>query len=426
MPRTRSLAWSELKIGIVSVVALALAMFMIFLLGSAGGFFWQRYSLKVLFNNIAGLKEGAPVRIAGVEVGSVVDVEFIGEKVDVTVEIGEEHRQRITAASRATLGSVSLLGEGAVDITPSSAGTPIPEWGYIPTGPPVGSIADVTTQASAGIQEATELLRDIRAGRGTVGKLFTDEQLYRELNELIGSAQRVTGQIAAGRGTLGRLTTDDALYRDAAAAVKELNGITARIRSGEGSLGKLLNDPALANSLTATGENIQGVTGRLNRGEGTAGKLLTETVLYDRLNSTVQQMESFVKTLNASEGTLGHRGLYPSGHPVRAAGGGAPAGAGHEPDADLPGGAGDAERAPPQAGAARADVALRERRQRDGEVRPDAVRQRAQGRAAVDDGVLHRPVRCRNRNADAGELPRFTRRHRRRSRPPVGGPAAAH
>ena len=53
MPRTRSLAWSELKIGIVSVVALALAMFMIFLLGSTGGFAWQRYSLKVMFDALA-------------------------------------------------------------------------------------------------------------------------------------------------------------------------------------------------------------------------------------------------------------------------------------------------------------------------------------------------------------------------------------
>ena len=122
MPRTRSLAWSELKIGIVSVVALALAMLMIFLLGSGSGFFWERYSVKVMFDNIAGLKAGAPVRIAGVEVGSVADVKFIGEKVDVTVEIGEEHQGRVTTASRATLGTVSLLGEGAVDITPASEG----------------------------------------------------------------------------------------------------------------------------------------------------------------------------------------------------------------------------------------------------------------------------------------------------------------
>jgi phospholipid/cholesterol/gamma-HCH transport system substrate-binding protein len=305
MPRTRSLAWSELKIGVVSLVAITLAMVMIFLLGSGGGFFWQRYSLKVMFDNVAGLKSGAPVRIAGVEVGSVADVQFIGEKVDVTVEIKEEHQPRVTTSSRATLGQVSLLGESAVDITPSSEGSPIPEWGYIPTGKPAPTIQQVAEQATESIDQATELLRDIRSGRGTVGKLFTDDALYRELNELIASTQRVTQQIAQGKGTLGRLTSDDALYRDAAAAVRELNTITARIRSGEGSLGKFLNDPAFANALTATTQNVEGVTAKLNRGEGTAGRLLHETVLYDRLNSTIQQLESFSKTLNAGEGTVG-------------------------------------------------------------------------------------------------------------------------
>lgn len=305
MPRTRSLAWSELKIGIVSVVAISLAMFMIFLLGSSGGFAWQRYSLKVMFDNVAGLKEGAPVRIAGVEVGSVAEVAFIGEKVDVTVEISDRHQGRVTTGSRATLGQVSLLGEGAVDITPSSVGAPIPEWGYIPTGDAPPTIPEVANLATDSIQEATALLRDIRAGRGTVGQLFTDETLYRELNQLVGSAQRVANTIANGRGTLGRLANDDALYREASAAVRDLNAITGRIRSGEGSLGKFLNDPAFANSLTGTTQNIEGLTGKLNRGEGTAGKLLNETVLYDRLNSAIQQFDTFSKTLNSTDGTVG-------------------------------------------------------------------------------------------------------------------------
>ena len=305
MPRTRSLAWSELKIGVVSVVAIALAATMIFLLGSGGGFFWQRYSLKVLFDNVGGLKSGAPVRIAGVEVGKVSDVDFAGEKVDVTVEIAKEHRPRVTTGSRATLGQVSLLGESAVDITPSSQGTPIPDWGYIAVGKPAPTLPEVAEQATQSIEQATALLADIRAGRGTVGKLFTDEQLYREFNQLLISTQRVTDQLVKGRGTFGKLMNDDEFYREATASVRELNGITARIRSGEGSLGKLLNDPAFADSLTATTQNIQGVTAKLDRGEGTAGKLLNETVLYDRFNTTLQQFETFTKTLNANEGTFG-------------------------------------------------------------------------------------------------------------------------
>ena len=83
MPRTRSLAWSELKIGLVSVFALVMASVVIFMVSGEGGFFWQRYSIKSVFPDIAGLKEGAPVRVAGVEVGSVTRMNFVGDKVEV-------------------------------------------------------------------------------------------------------------------------------------------------------------------------------------------------------------------------------------------------------------------------------------------------------------------------------------------------------
>jgi phospholipid/cholesterol/gamma-HCH transport system substrate-binding protein len=305
MPRTQSLAWTELKVGLVAITALGLAMALIFTMGSAGGFFWQRYSLKILFDDVAGLKSGAPVRIAGVAVGSVSDLQFAGDRVEVIIELAREHQSRVTTNSRATLGSVSLLGEAAVDVTSSSDGTPIPEWGYIPTGRQASTFNEVAADAADGIQEATNLLKDIRGGRGTIGQFFTNDALYRDLHSLVGSAERVTRQISQGQGTLGRLTSDDALYRDINASVRDLNAITTRIRSGEGSLGQFLQDPAFANSLTSTSHNLEGLTGKLNRGEGTAGRLLNETVLYDRINATVEQLERFTNTLNTGQGTVG-------------------------------------------------------------------------------------------------------------------------
>ena len=69
MPRTRSLAWAELKVGLITVFAIFMTALLIFLLSGGAGFPWQQYSLKTVFDNIPGLKEGAPVRVAGLEVG---------------------------------------------------------------------------------------------------------------------------------------------------------------------------------------------------------------------------------------------------------------------------------------------------------------------------------------------------------------------
>src|SRR6476646_4729738 len=120
MPRTRSLAWSELKIGVLTIIAVAIAAVLIFTLTGTRGFSWQRYTLKARFGNVAGLAKRSPVRVAGVEVGSVKEVAFADTQVDVVFDLREDLRNRITDKSVAMLGSVSLLGESAVDITPAS------------------------------------------------------------------------------------------------------------------------------------------------------------------------------------------------------------------------------------------------------------------------------------------------------------------
>ena len=166
MPRTRSLAWSELKIGVLTVGAVTIAAVLIFSLTGTKGFAWQRYSLKTKFTNVAGLASGSPVRIAGVEVGTVTAVELTGEDVDVTFQVNEKNRPLITDRSVAKLGSVSLLGQSAVDITPNAAGTPIPDWGYVPQGKPAAAMSDMTDSASQGITELTAMLHDIRGVAG--------------------------------------------------------------------------------------------------------------------------------------------------------------------------------------------------------------------------------------------------------------------
>src|SRR5216117_2780067 len=193
MPRTRSLAWSEVKIGVLTILAIAIAATTIFMLTGGRGFFWQRYNLKTRFDSVAGLKAGSPVRVAGVEVGTVRGVnDFVGEQIDVSLEVNKSMRERITTNSTAYLGSVSLLGESAVDITPSTKGTPIPDWGYIPPGRAKGQMADVAEQAQQSVAEITKMVADIRLGKGTVGKLMTDERLYTDLEMFVASAGELT------------------------------------------------------------------------------------------------------------------------------------------------------------------------------------------------------------------------------------------
>ena len=305
MPRTRSLAWSELKIGVVTIVAIVIACLLIFSLTGSKGFFWQRYPLKTRFPDVAGLATGAPVRISGVQVGSVKRMEFAGDQVDVTFEVNKENRTRITDRSTAVLGSVSLLGTSAVDLTPSVEGTPLPEWGYVQPARPKAQISDVAEKANMGIEEITGLLQDVRRGKGTAGKLLTDDQLYAELNRFVGTAGEVTRQLQRGRGTLGRLLNDPRAANSLEAALKNVDEMTRRINAGEGSIGKLLKDDAFAQSLNGAMTNLRELTARINRGEGTAGKLIADDTLFNRLIGVSGRFDQLLTKLNDGEGTAG-------------------------------------------------------------------------------------------------------------------------
>ncbi|MEO8259761.1 MAG: MlaD family protein [Acidobacteriota bacterium] len=305
MPRTRSLAWSELKIGIVTIIALAITVVTIFLLTGSRGFFWDRYRLKTQFKSVAGLKSGSPVMVAGVEKGTVTDVELTGEVVDVTFEVKKDMQDRITTESRATLGSVSLLGGASVEINPTLRGTPIPEWGYVPAGPVPAQFSDLATQANEGVQRISALVEDIRAGRGTVGKLMTDDQLYREMTNFMATAGAMTRGIQEGRGTIGKLINDPKVANSLETSLKSVEEMTRRLNAGEGSLGKLLNDDAFSRSLTDATSNLKDLTGRLGRGEGTAGKLLTDATLFNRVNATSERFDQLVARLNEGQGTIG-------------------------------------------------------------------------------------------------------------------------
>ena len=305
MPRTRSLRWSELKIGMMAIAALVIAAVLILTLSGQGGFWWQRYTIRAKFANAGGVVEGSPVRVAGLPVGSVKKIQFIGPDVHMDLELRKDNMERVRDSSRATIGSVSLLGEGAVDISASTIGQPILPWQYVPSGGASAQMSDVTTSAAKGIEELTGLITDIRSGKGTAGKLMTDEQLYVELRQMTAAARQVTDNLNQGKGTLGELLNNPAAARELEASMRNLTAITDKINQGQGSLGRLMNDPTLAKNMSDVTGNLNSITANLNQGKGTAGKLLTDDALYQRFNAVTTNLETLLSNLNKGQGTMG-------------------------------------------------------------------------------------------------------------------------
>lgn len=305
MPRTRSLAWSELKLGIVGLLALALATTLVFAIGGEGGWWTDKYPLRTRFSNIQGLKPGAVVWLGGKEVGQVAAVDFVGVEVEVTIEVLSSMRSLITTNSTASIGSLSLLGEPIIELQAAATGTPLEDGAFLPSTGAGGIFGDLTATAAESLEQIGQLLGDLREGRGTLGRLVVDDAIYTELEQFIGSASRVTESLNQGEGTLGSLIKDPAAYESLKASLESLQTMTTRINNGEGALGRFLNDEAMGTSLANTLTNLEQVTAKASTGEGSMAKLLNDSELHDRLSSMVTRVDTLMARLEGGEGTAG-------------------------------------------------------------------------------------------------------------------------
>jgi phospholipid/cholesterol/gamma-HCH transport system substrate-binding protein len=304
----KALSWTELRVGLVVIASLVILAVTILYIGSTGGSPWApTYHVKALMSDVNGLKEGAPVRVGGVEVGTVTKVDFAKDAsgmVEVEMRLDRRVKPRITTQSTVTLGALGLLGEKAVDITPSSKGIPIEDGGLL-AGVAEDPFKGLLSDASDSTTHLKKILSRMDAGEGTIGKALRDEELYARMVDVSVRLQQVMNKLESPSGPLGRLVNDQEMARQLASAVRGIDSIVARVDQGKGNLGILSKDEELATGLKSLTTSLNDIASQLQRGEGSAGKLLTDDALHRRLDSLSTRLDALVTKVEKGEGTAG-------------------------------------------------------------------------------------------------------------------------
>src|SRR5207237_266466 len=156
-------------------------------------------------------------------------------------------RDRIRPDSTAQQAAPTLLGiEMIVNITPGTPlGQGVTENFLLPTTPSstMGDLATTATDTAAKVSkladQLNDLLKSVREGKGTVGRLFNDESLYNNLNATIADAEELARQIKTGKGSAGKFIYDEALYNNANDIAVTLKKLSQDIQAGKGTAGKL-------------------------------------------------------------------------------------------------------------------------------------------------------------------------------------------
>ena len=131
MKSSRSMSWSELKTGIVIIIAFILLAVGILEVGGRTTFLTKHYTLFVRLANSFGLKVGSNVRLAGIEVGNVEDILLPANPNDkqiiIKLKIQKKYMDRIRQDSFVTIRTMGLLGDKYLDISVGS-----PQYAVLP------------------------------------------------------------------------------------------------------------------------------------------------------------------------------------------------------------------------------------------------------------------------------------------------------
>ncbi|MEQ1949146.1 MAG: MlaD family protein, partial [Bryobacteraceae bacterium] len=322
--------WAQLKVGLLAVVSLCILAFLIFLMTSTKGLFQSRSDIYVFLDDSAAVADGAPVRVNGITAGKVALVALSGVNqpnriVKVTLEVDDSFLPTIPIDSRAAIAAENLLGTKYINIKKGVSATTVKPGDELQSLD-TREFDEVVQQGYSALASLDGILKkvdgiveSIQVGQGTIGKLLSDDMLYRQILDITNEVQKLSKTLNSGEGTIGKLMHDESLFNDARGTVNDLRGTVNRVNTlvdglqqGQGTAGKLLKDPALYDDTRAAITDVRKLLGDLNDGKGSAGKLLKSDELHDQLRATMTRLDTLLDKINNGQGTLGQLVVNPA------------------------------------------------------------------------------------------------------------------
>jgi phospholipid/cholesterol/gamma-HCH transport system substrate-binding protein len=313
MPQRKQLTWTELRVGLFVLVSLFIIAAGIFYVTGAG-FLGPKYRLRTFLPEVAGVTNGAPVRLDGVDIGNVESIKMVprvagqvldkNRNIEIVMRLDKRFQGYVLTDSTATLITEGLLGNRYVSLKRGITGVPLKEGQEVP-GTAERALSDVLSSMQSLTEDVQSVINSLQQGKGTLGKLLTDEQAYDNLNGILAKGNEMAGNIQKGQGTLGKLVTSDEMYAKVNSAVDNVNDLLSDARAGKGTIGKLLIDPSLYDEAKKAVENGNLMITDVRSGKGSLGKLATDDTLYNKLRDTSSNLSSATAKLNDNTTTAG-------------------------------------------------------------------------------------------------------------------------
>jgi phospholipid/cholesterol/gamma-HCH transport system substrate-binding protein len=323
----------EVKVGAVILVSFGILTAFILIMGGLS--FEKTYPIYVDFDNPGGLQTGAPVRVGGVKVGKVQELQFMGGKLDprtqrrvlIRAKISVEQRVKDSIHDDADfyVTTQGVLGEQFLAIDPGSVQKPILAEGSVVKGidPPrldlfLAKAFELLDTTITGIRNNRELISDIATNAAGLLKglnsVLADN--HERINRTIVNLESLSSEaklllehtrtnyvdnpkLLQTIDNVDKLTTE--LQRDAPPMMKDAREALANINRVSTMVGgpeeqqktrKALEDiTQLAARANAAAGDAQAIVAHIKKGKGTVGGLLMDEAIYDDVQEMVRDLK---------------------------------------------------------------------------------------------------------------------------------------
>jgi phospholipid/cholesterol/gamma-HCH transport system substrate-binding protein len=336
-----------LRVGLLVAVSLTVLMLFVFFIGAEQQIFARKNEYDLQLENVSGLAQGNPVRMAGVSIGVIKDITLPRDpkerNVRIVLMIDRKYEDRVRQDSRARLKKLGLLtGDSYIDITPGTPRFPVLEPGsMIPAQKQTNvdqlissgeDLVDNFVQISYSLKN---ILGRVDRGEGLIGELTSQPETRQRLTDTLlmtlNKTNAALAHIESGKGVLGKLIYDDTygeqLTASIGSAARSLESVSSNVQrsfeSGQGALPALLGDPEgkrrvneLLENMRVTTTNLSNFSTALSKGEGLVPRLMNDKQYGDQalaeFTLLVSQLNETVRKINSGEGTAGKLVADPS------------------------------------------------------------------------------------------------------------------
>ncbi|MFN8300779.1 MAG: MlaD family protein [Chitinophagales bacterium] len=301
----------NIRLGIFVIAGTVLLIVALYFIGTNRNMFGKTFTLYTTFKDVAGLQKGHNVRYAGIDVGTVQNIEIVNDTtIRVELLLDAKLKQVIRKNSIATLGNDGLMGNKLVNIEPGT--------------PDVGFVAEKDELPSRAALDMDEMLRTLDVTNKNIAVVSAN-------------LRSITDNINTGRGTLYTVLMDTTLSQKIKGTVDKISGVSDNIlrvsadlaevvkdvKGGKGLAGTLLKDTAVSGDLVVAVEQVRVASEKINAsagelklllenintGSGTVSTLINDTATSGHLKQTLLNIENSARNFNENMEALKHNFL---------------------------------------------------------------------------------------------------------------------